>query len=42
MKLGCDSENVVLCDPRVKAIENIAYSGWKADGGFEEFEEEDS
>lgn len=23
----------------MKAIENIAYSGWRADGGFEEFEE---
>lgn len=37
VRLGDDSEDDVLFVWRTKAIENLAYSGWRVNGGFEGF-----
>lgn len=40
VKLGGYSGDYVRCAWRINAIKDIAYSGWKANGGIEESEKE--
>lgn len=42
VKLKGDSEGDVLCLRRMKALGQIAYSGWSVNDGLEEFEKKNS